>query len=79
MARMQVLVFGGGGEHHNGRLARGGVRPVAQGREHGVPVQPGHVQVEQQDIGAGGGDDVDRLQAVSGLARDSMSGSWLSR
>ena len=35
-----------------------------------MPVQPGHVQVEQQHVGAGGGDDVHRLPAVSGFAGD---------
>ena len=65
-----MLVFGGGGEHHHGGLARGVVPGVVEGREHAVPVQPGHVQVEQQHVGAGGGDDVHRLAAVSGLARD---------
>src|SRR5215469_1046777 len=36
--------------------------------EHVVPVQCRHVQVEQQHIGAGGGDDVYGLAPVSGLA-----------
>src|SRR6516162_2203230 len=60
----QVLVAGGGGEHDDG----GPVRQVVQCREHGVPVQSGHVQVEQQHVRAGGGDDVHRLPAVSGFA-----------
>ena len=38
--------------------------------EHGVPVKRWHVQVEQQHVRAGGGDDVHRLPAVSGLADD---------
>ena len=37
--------------------------------EHRVPVETGHVQVEQQHIGAGGGDDVHRLAAVSRFSR----------
>ena len=60
----QVLVVGGGGEHDDG----GPVRRVVQRGEHGVPVQPGHVQVEQQHVRAGGGDDVHRLPAVARLA-----------
>jgi hypothetical protein len=35
-----------------------------------VPVRSGHVQVEQQHVRAGGGDDVYRLPAVSGFAGD---------
>src|SRR6266496_4055534 len=34
------------------------------------PSSPGHVQVEQQHVRAGGGDDVYRLPAVSGFAGD---------
>jgi hypothetical protein len=54
-------------------------KPLAEGQdgwarsrtnEHGVPVQSGHVQVEQQHVRAGGGDDVNRLPAVSGFAGD---------
>src|ERR1700730_1721760 len=48
----------------------GRVRHVAKRGEHGVPVKPWHVQVEQQHVRAGGGDDVHRLPAVSGLADD---------
>jgi len=62
----QVLVVGGGGQHHHG----GPVRDVVQCREHRVPVQPRHVQIEQQHVRAGGGDDGDRLPAVAGFARD---------
>jgi hypothetical protein len=61
-----VLVAGGGGEHDDG----GPVRRALQRRENGVPVQYGHVQVEQQHVRAGGGDDVYRLPAVSGFAGD---------
>ncbi len=53
-------------EHDDG----GPVRRVVQGGERGMPVQPGHVQVEQQHVRAGGGDDVYRLLAVSGFAGD---------
>jgi len=35
-----------------------------------MPVQSGHVQVEQQHVRAGGGDDVYRLPAVACLADD---------
>ena len=54
----QVLVFGGGGEHDHSRLARDVAADVTEGGKHGVAVQSGHVEVEQQDVGAGGGDDV---------------------
>ena len=60
----QVLVVGGGGEHDDG----GPVRRVTQRGEHGVPVEDGHVQVEQQHVRAGGGGDVDRLPAVACFA-----------
>src|SRR5215470_849196 len=62
----EVLVVGGGGEHDDGRR----VRRVVQCGEHGVSVQFGHVQVEQQHVRPGGGDDVYRLPAVPGFAGD---------
>ncbi len=49
--------------HHGGR-----VRGVLQDCEHGVPVEPGHRQVEQEHVRPGGGGDVNRSLAVSGLA-----------
>ena len=49
---------------------RAGRRRVVECGEHRVPVKSGHVQVEQQDVGAGGGDDVERLPAFSGFADD---------
>jgi hypothetical protein len=42
------------------------VGPDAAGGLH--PVQAGHVQVHQHDLGIGGGDGVDRGRAVLGLA-----------
>ena len=52
----EAMIVGGGGEHDNGRP----VRRIAECRDHGVPVQPGHIQVEEQHVRAGGGDDVGR-------------------
>src|SRR5262249_47573731 len=62
----EVLIIDGGGEHDDGRPPR----DVLQCREHGVPVQLGHVQVEQQHVRAGRGDNIDSLPAISGLAGD---------
>src|ERR1700746_2899018 len=61
-----MVVVSSRGEHDHG----GPVRRVAQSGQHGVPVRFGHVQIKQQHVRAGGGDDVNSLPAVSGFAYD---------